>query len=114
MSEHTHGEYEISENQKRYFTPTTEEIRTAYARYTQPSLSDNGELFYGTPAEFDRWLLQERHRVAEMAIKKERRRAMSIIMTNIGQIVWQARHNPEGQAIDTSKMIKEILGETDD
>ena len=26
MSDHTHGEYEISENQKRYYTPTTGEV----------------------------------------------------------------------------------------
>lgn len=104
MSEHTHGEYEVSENQKRYFTPTTEEVRDRYNTFDDSK----------TGAEFDRWLLQERHRVAEMATKKERRRAMSIIMTNIGQIVWQARHNPEGEAIDTSKMLKEIMGIDDE
>lgn len=96
------------------YTPTTEEIRRAYTSYTQPSLSDNGELFYGTSVEFDRWLLQERHRVAEMAIKKERRRAITVIMTNIGQIVWQVKHNPEGEGIDMTKMYEAIMEETDD
>lgn len=61
MSEHTHGEYEVSDGQKRYYTPTTEDIQRAYTSYTQPSMSDSGELFYGTAVEFDRWLfhLQE-------------------------------------------------------
>ena len=44
MSEHTHGEYEISENQKRYYTPTTEEVRNSYASWSD------------TYPEFDRWL----------------------------------------------------------
>lgn len=38
------------------YTPTTEEIRRAYTSYTQPSVSDSGELFYGISVEFDRWL----------------------------------------------------------
>lgn len=93
------------------YTPTTEDIQRAYTSYTQPSVSDSGELFYGTPVEFDRWLIAERKRVAEMAIKKERRRAMTIIMANIGEIVWQVKHNPETDAIDMSKMYKAIMGE---
>lgn len=98
------------QNTQSPYTPTTEEVR---ARYSADEFGYSAGLNDPCP-EFDRWLLQERHRVAEMAIKKERRRAITVIMTNIGQIVWQARHNPEGESIDTSKMLKEIMGVGDE
>ena len=82
------------------YTPTTEEVREIYF--------ESG--YKTTPEGFDRWLAD----VKAQEAKAERKRAMSIIMTNIGQIVWQARHNPEGQAIDTSKMLKEIMGIDDE
>ena len=52
MSDHTHGEYEISENQKRYFTPTTGHVRARYVRDDANFLTDW--------AEFDRWLAEVR------------------------------------------------------
>lgn len=87
------------------YTPTTEEVRAGYSTATYDDAK--------AEAEFDRWLIAERKRVAEMAIKKERKRAMTIIMTNIGEIVWQVKHNPETDAIDMSKMYKAIMGEDD-
>ena len=53
MSDHTHGEYEISENQKRYYTPTTEEVRRVYAI---DSYSDARNAMRGE--RFDRWLAE--------------------------------------------------------
>ncbi len=88
------------------YTPTTEEVR---ARYNADEFGYSAGLNDPCP-EFDRWLAE----VKAQEAKAERKRAMSIIMTNIGQIVWQARHNPEGQAIDTSKMLKEIMGIDDE
>ena len=93
------------------YIPTTEEVLDAY----QGRLLKIGDTVYKfidekqAEAEFDRWLAD----VKAQERKAERERAVSIIMTNIGQIVWQATHNPEGQAIDTSKMLKEIMGETE-
>lgn len=56
MSGYEHGSEELTEGQARYYTPKTEDIRDAYIKYTQPSLSDSGQLFYGDKAEFYRWL----------------------------------------------------------
>ena len=69
MSDHTHGEYEISENQKRYYTPTTEEMDEVFThclayppsakiRLCDPNICDcmtdpwrNQELIKGEPSE---------------------------------------------------------------
>jgi len=40
------------------YTPTTEEVCRAYTGYTQPSISDSGQLFYGDSAEFNCWLAE--------------------------------------------------------
>ena len=90
---------DIVNNVKKFFDSpaTTEDIR---------SWLEEEEL----AEEFDRWLAE----VKTQEAKAERKRALSIIMTNIGQIVWQARHNPEGQAIDMSKMYEAIMGIDDE
>lgn len=82
------------------YTPTTEEVRRQFSE----------SLIYEKEYRevFDRWLVQERKRVAEMAIKKERRRAMTIIMANIGKIVWQIKQGTD--SIDMSEIYNEIMG----
>lgn len=64
MSEYTHGEYEVSDGQKRYYTPTTEEVRNGYLEGT---------------AEFDRWFISERKRVAALATSKEHQRIINVL-----------------------------------
>ena len=56
ISDHTHGEYEISENQKRYFTPTTEEVYRRHWRGT-PLRSVDGLREH---VALDRWLAKVR------------------------------------------------------
>ena len=61
MSDYTHGEYEISDSQKKYYTPTTEEVRESYV-LMQRCIS------YPNPdAEFDRWLAEVKAQVWEEA-----------------------------------------------
>lgn len=50
------------------YTPTTEEVRSAW----MDGLASLG-------AEFDRWYIAERKRVAQMAIKKERARILAVL-----------------------------------
>lgn len=63
------------------FIPTTLDVRNAYAgQLFQVSenvweLADEDAMFL----EFDKWLIQERNRVAEMAIKRERERILKLI-----------------------------------
>lgn len=60
MSDHTHGEYEISETQKRYFTPTTEEVRADYITlYNSGACCDeHAAEVYDAAYDFDRWLAE--------------------------------------------------------
>ena len=85
------------------YTPTTEEMRETYHDWMG---RPQAECF----AEFDRWLIAERKRVADMAIKKERRRAVNIIMANIGKVVWQVKTDQE--SIDMTEMYEAIMGES--
>ena len=84
---------------------TTEQLREAsskgfVASLGYRSIADN---------EFDYWLVRERQRVAELAIAKERRRAVAIVMANIGKVVWQAKHSDE--AIDMTEMYEALMKE---
>jgi hypothetical protein len=49
------------------YTPTTEEVREFISKTVWPV------------AEFDSWLVQERKRVAEMAMEKERKRILTML-----------------------------------
>lgn len=55
------------------YTPTTEEVRDAYE---STWLSDT---MTGRDAEFNRWLVAERKRVAELAIQRERERVVKLL-----------------------------------
>jgi hypothetical protein len=72
------------------YTPTTEDIRTAYTKYTQPSLSNSGELFYGDKAEFDRWLKS----TLQKAQFAERERIIKLLEENHS---WAWQHDPVSQ-----------------
>ena len=56
------------------YTPTTEEVRKGYAGalYLSDVPRDRSE-------EFDRWLIAERKRVAEMATHKEHERIINVL-----------------------------------
>lgn len=105
----------VGDTDKLPHTLTTEEVRARFLEEPQYWVNVKGDDWVPerTKKDFDLWLIQERQRVAEMAIKKERRRAMKIIMTNIGEIVWQVKYNSETDAIDMTKIYKAIMGETE-
>ena len=62
MTDYTHGEYEISDSQKKYYTPTTEEVRDRSIWLSEKA--------------FDRWLAEVKaqavHDFVESAIKPEK------------------------------------------
>jgi hypothetical protein len=65
MSDYTHGEYEISDSQKKYYTPTTEEVRDVYGGVR------DGELDWMLQRQFDRWLAKvKREAVAEWQLER--------------------------------------------
>ena len=84
---------------------TTEQLREASSKGFVSSLGYRSI----SDHEFDMWLVSERHRVADLAIAKERKRAVKIVMANIGKIVWQAKHSDE--AIDMTEMYEALMKE---
>ena len=61
MSNYTHGEYEISDSQKKYYTPTTEEVRNLFSW-------DNAEGEIVAKGGFDRWLAEVKAQAWEEGI----------------------------------------------
>ena len=88
---------------------TTDEVREAY----RGLLVQTGERTYEVidedtaDTEFNLWLVTERHRVADLAKQKERKRAIKIIMANIGEVIWKAKTTDE--PIDMSEIYNAIM-----
>ena len=88
---------------------TTEEVREAWRN----TLVATGESTYEfvdpdeADTEFDLWLVTERHRVADLAKEKERKRAIKIIMAKIGEVIWKAKTTDE--PIDMSEIYNAIM-----
>ena len=84
---------------------TTEQLREAsskgfVASLGYRSIADN---------EFDYWLVRERHRVADLAIAKERKRIFVGVMANINKTIAAAKRgdNP----IDMTWLFEELMKE---
>lgn len=88
---------------------TTDEVREAY----RGLLVQTGERTYEVidedtaDTEFNLWLVTERHRVADLAKEKERKRAIKIIMAGIGEVIWKAKTTDE--PIDMSEIYNAIM-----
>ena len=90
---------------------TTEEVRDAY----RGLLVQTGEHSYEVidedtaDTEFNLWLVTERHRVADLAKEKERKRIIKLITDNIGEVIWKAKTTDE--SIDMSKIYDGIMND---
>lgn len=88
---------------------TTDEVREAY----KGLLIQTGERTYEVidedtaDTEFNLWLVTERHRVADLAKEKERKRILNLIKANIGEVIWKAKTTDE--PIDMSKIYNAIM-----
>lgn len=82
------------------YTPTTEEVRHDYC-------SDDGRYYPEAEVEFNRWLVLERKRVADMAIKKERKRALVIVMANVHKLLEAAKRGES--TIDMTWLYEELM-----
>lgn len=88
---------------------TTDEVREAYMGILIQTGENTYELIDEDTAdtEFNLWLVTERHRVADLAKQKERKRAIKIIMANIGEVIWKAKTTDE--PIDMSEIYNAIM-----
>lgn len=82
---------------------TTDQVREAFASV------DDDEATEENRHNFDVWLVNERHRVADLAIAKERKRIFVSIMANVNKTVAAAKRgdNP----IDMTWLFEEIMKE---
>ncbi len=82
---------------------TTDQVREAFANV------DDDEATEENRHNFDVWLVNERHRVADLAIAKERKRIFVSIMANVNKTVAAAKRgdNP----IDMTWLFEEIMKE---
>ncbi len=90
---------------KKAPTVTTDQVREASSKGFVSSLGYRSI----SDHEFDVWLVNERHRVADLAIAKERKRIFVSIMANVNKTVAAAKRgdNP----IDMTWLFEEIMKE---
>jgi hypothetical protein len=88
---------------KKVPTLTTDQVREAFSNV------DDDEATEENRHNFDVWLVNERHRVADLAIAKERKRIFVSIMANVNKTVAAAKRgdNP----IDMTWLFEEIMKE---
>ncbi len=82
---------------------TTDQVREAFANVDDDDATEENR------HNFDVWLVNERHRVADLAIAKERKRIFVSIMANVNKTVAAAKRgdNP----IDMTWLFEEIMKE---
>ena len=82
---------------------TTDQVREAFANV------DDDEATEENRHNFDVWLVNERHRVADLAIAKERKRIFVGVMANINKTIAAAKRgdNP----IDMTWLFEELMKE---
>ena len=71
-SDHTHGEYEIPENQKRYYPLTTDQVRAGFLEEPEYWFEDAGDEWAPGPTkkDFDRWLAEVKAQAKAQALEK--------------------------------------------
>lgn len=79
--------------------PSTEHIRQGYLN---SSWDDDAEL------DFDLWLVHERHRVANLAIEKERKRIIANILDRVEDL---SSCNKNDNCVEFGQLIKSYIPE---
>jgi hypothetical protein len=84
---------------------STEQIREATSKGFVASLGYKSI----SDTQFDLWLVTERHRVADLAIAKERKRIFISVLANVNKTVEAAKRGDS--PIDMTWLFEEIMKE---